>query len=67
MRWILTIAGALAALVGVFWILQGVGIVPVGFMSGQIRWAINGAIAAVLGLGLIAFANWPRRKTPPNG
>jgi hypothetical protein len=49
---------------GSIWILQGVGILPGSFMSGQIQWAINGTIMAVIGAGLIVVANWPNKKPP---
>lgn len=65
MRWVLSGLGVLVTLVGALWILQGVGILPGSFMSGQIQWAINGTIAAFIGIGIVVFANWPRRKAPP--
>ena len=48
---------AIAALVGLVWTLQGAGILPGSFMSGDAFWL-------VAGLGLIAsagvYAWWPR-------
>jgi hypothetical protein len=51
----------LIAMVGVVWGLQGLGLLPGSFMSGDPTWAL-------LGLGLIvlalAYAAWPRiRRT----
>ena len=64
MKRALTIVGILLALGGGVWILQGVGLLPGSFMSGQIRWAYNGVGMAALGLMLVALVNRPRR--PPN-
>ncbi len=57
MRWLLSLVGVLLALVGAFWFLQGVNVIPVGFMAGQPQYAILGFIVALLGVGLIVFAN----------
>ncbi len=50
---------AIAALVGLVWLLQGAGVLPGSFMSGDPLWA-------VIGLGLIAgaaiYAAWPRLR-----
>lgn len=48
-----TVVGLLLILVGCVWFLQGVGVLPGSFMSGQTRWAINGAIAFLAGLALL--------------
>ena len=42
-------------LVGAVWLLQGVGILPGSFMTGQLFWAVMGAIFLVVG-GLLFFA-----------
>ncbi len=55
MRYVLLIVGGLMALVGVVWLLQGIGILPGSFMTGQTFWAVMGAIFLVVG-GLLAFA-----------
>lgn len=52
------IAGLLV-LVGLIWILQGLGYLPGSFMTGDRQWAINGAIA--IGGGLLLLA-WSRRR-----
>lgn len=49
--------GALLVLTGLIWILQGINILPGSFMTGQTQWAVYGAIAAVLGIGLLVIAN----------
>ena len=60
MRIFLNVLAVLLILMGGVWVLQGIGILPGSFMSGQTRWAIYGGIAALAGIGLILFAN--RRK-----
>lgn len=42
----------LLILAGAVWFLQGVGILPGSFMTGQRQWAANGAIAMIVGAGL---------------
>lgn len=42
---------------GGMWILQGVGVLPGSFMTGQMKWALYGAIALALGLALRLIAN----------
>ncbi|MES2340764.1 MAG: hypothetical protein V4597_03730 [Pseudomonadota bacterium] len=60
MKLIVTIFGALLALLGGVWVLQGLNILPGSFMTGDIKWAIYGGIAVVVGLILIV---WSRRRT----
>ena len=52
----LYIIGALLVLGGTVWVLQGLNILPGSFMTGQIQWAYNGAIAIVIGLAAVFFA-----------
>ena len=47
MRLVLNGVGAVVALLGVVWILQGINVLPGSFMTGQIKWAYYGAIALV--------------------
>ncbi len=60
MKIALNIVGGLLVIVGIIWILQGINILPGSFMTGQIKWAINGAISAAIGAVLLWIAN--RRK-----
>jgi len=46
------VLGVIGLLVGAVWILQGVGVVPGTFMSGQRLWLVIGVIVAVIGLAL---------------
>jgi len=55
LRYVLLIVGGLMDLVGVVWLLQGLGALPGSFMTGQPFWAVMGAIFLVVG-GLLVFA-----------
>ena len=57
MRIALNVVGALCLLMGCVWFLQGINILPGSFMTGQIRWAVYGAIAVVAGLAVLTRAN----------
>jgi uncharacterized membrane protein HdeD (DUF308 family) len=46
------ILGILLILVGIVWILQGINVLPGSFMTGQMQWAVYGAIAVVVGVAL---------------
>lgn len=61
MRIPLIIVGSLLLLVGAVWILQGVGILPGSFMTGQMKWAYAGMVAAVIGVGFLWLARRMRR------
>jgi len=60
MKITLYIIGGLLIFSGAVWFLQGINILPGSFMSGDPQWSINGAIAIVIGIGLILFGK--RRK-----
>jgi hypothetical protein len=49
------VAGLLL-LIGTIWFLQGIGVLPGSFMSGQPRWAFNGAVAIAIGVILIIWS-----------
>jgi hypothetical protein len=53
---IMMVAGVLLLLMGGIWILQGINVLPGSFMTGQTKWAIYGALAAVAGIVLIVLA-----------
>jgi hypothetical protein len=57
MRWIENIIGAILTLIGIFWILQGTNIVPVGVMAGQSRWLVIGSVVVIAGIGLLIYVN----------
>ena len=57
--WVFLIAGVVLLLVGVTWVLQGLGTIAGSFMSGQKLWF---AIGLLVGLaGLTALASGVRR------
>ena len=55
MKIFLSIIGVLLVLTGFVWFLQGVNILPGSIMTGDPQWAINGAVAMVIGGGLFWF------------
>ena len=46
------ILGLIAIFAGGVWILQGSGVLPGSFMTGQPMWLIIGIIVAIVGLAL---------------
>lgn len=61
MRIAMGIAGVLLVLLGSVWFLQGINVLPGSFMSGQVRWAVIGGIAVIVGLILlVATAKRPK-------
>ena len=64
MRWILIVVGAIMLLIGGVWILQGVGILPGSFMSGDSFWAVMGALVAIVG-AVLCFFGVRRRVAGP--
>ena len=55
-RIVLLVLGILALLTGGIWVVQGIGVLPGSFMTGQGIWAVIGEVTAIVGLFLIAFA-----------
>ncbi len=62
MKVILIILGVLLLLMCTVWILQGLGIYPVGFMARQMKYAYIGIVVDVVAVGLFVLAS-RRRKT----
>jgi hypothetical protein len=61
-RWIPLVVGALLAVAGVIWTLQGLNLLgQSGGMNGQRIWAVIGPITALIGLGLLAAGIRSRR------
>jgi len=56
------VLGFIALITGGVWILQGVGILPGSFMSGQRTWLLIGLVVAALGVVLVY--NGIRRTAP---
>jgi uncharacterized membrane protein len=59
----LIVLGALVALAGAVWTLQGLGYIGGSFMSGATLWAVIGPIVLLAGLGIIILALRGRRRS----
>jgi hypothetical protein len=53
--WVFLIVGALAALTGLVWTLQGLNVLGGSPMTGQTLWAVVGPIVVLIGVGLVVF------------
>jgi hypothetical protein len=63
-----SLIGLLMVAVGTVWILQGLNLAfRVGFMVGQRRWVLFGAILALLGIAQFVWSNMrqSRLSSPP--
>ena len=56
LHWVLLVVGVLLDLLGSIWMLQGMNVLPGSFMTGQPFWAGAGAVAVVVGMGLVILA-----------
>jgi hypothetical protein len=52
MRTLSLVIGGIAIVAGAVWILQGSGVLPGSFMTGQRMWLIIGIVVAIVGLAL---------------
>jgi hypothetical protein len=57
MPYVLLIVGALMILTGSVWLLQGIGLLPGSFMTGQVFWAVMGAVSLAVG-GLLVLGGF---------
>lgn len=58
MRIVSSLIGLVMAVMGLIWILQGLNLAfRVGFMVGQRRWVLYGAILALVGVAQIVWSN----------
>ena len=57
MRIVLNVVGVVLVLLGSIWILQGINVLPGSFMTGQMRWAMRGAILVFVGIAGLLWAN----------
>ena len=64
MRIALIVIGVLLMFFGTVWFLQGINVLPGSFMTGQIRWAVYGGIAFVVGVFAIYRARRLSRSSP---
>ncbi|MGA9533926.1 MAG: hypothetical protein WBR18_14495 [Anaerolineales bacterium] len=58
------VISTLLILTGIVWFLQGIGVLPGSFMSGQIQWAVAGAVSAAIGVGALL---WLRQRPDHSG
>jgi hypothetical protein len=65
MRIAFNIVGVLLVVSGCVWFLQGINVLPGSFMTGQIRWAVYGGIAVIVGAILLVTA--ARKRGGPVG
>jgi hypothetical protein len=63
MRILLNVVGVLCVLSGGIWFLQGINILPGSFMTGQVKWAVYGAILFVVGAAVLIAGNRRRVKS----
>ena len=58
MRIVSTLLGVLMVCMGGIWVLQGLDLAfKVGFMVGDPKWTLYGAILALFGIGQIVWTN----------
>ena len=57
MKIVLNDRSALLVIMGTIWFLQGINVLPGSFMTGQIRWAVRGGIAALAGIVTLLWTN----------
>ena len=56
MRLVPLVLGGLMVLVGGIWSLQGIGVLPGSFMTGQAFWAITGGLIFAVGAAMCYFS-----------
>ena len=61
MRIALNTVGFVLVVLGGIWFLQGIGVLPGSFMTGQLQWAVYGCIAIVVGIAALAAGRRMRR------
>jgi uncharacterized membrane protein HdeD (DUF308 family) len=55
-----TVTGALIAVVGAVWIVQGVGVLHGSFMTGEAVWAVVGVVVVAIGIAVMLGARRAR-------
>jgi hypothetical protein len=64
MRVVSSLLGVVMIAMGTVWMLQGLGIAfQVGFMAGDKRWTLYGAILALFGIGQVIWSNTRQSKS----
>ena len=64
MRILRNIIFVVVLMFGCVWFLQGINVLPGSFMSGQMRWAVWGAILAFAGIVGLVWTNRKRQTAP---
>ena len=64
LRVLATILAGPCLVIGAIWVLQGINVLPGSFMTGQMKWAIYGAVLLCVGIGLLVMAKRRQVKTP---
>ncbi len=54
-RTLLLVGGAIALVLGAVWALQGTGVLPGSFMTGDRTWLVVGVVLVVVGAVLVAL------------
>ena len=54
-RRVLSIVGAIIALFGFVWFLQGTSVLPGSAMTGSQFWEIAGALTFIIGIAIVAY------------
>lgn len=62
LRVVATVVCGPMLVIGIIWILQGINVLPGSFMTGDIKWAVFGAILAAAGGALVYWLNRPSSK-----
>ena len=63
MKIALRILAVLLIGMGTVWILQGIGVLPGSYMTGQMQWAYRGGALAVFGVAILLFARRIGKRT----
>jgi hypothetical protein len=61
---LLVVVGAVIAIVGAFWALQGFGVIGGSFMSGNHTYKIVGPLVALVGLAIALYGLRRRGSVP---
>ncbi len=53
MLWVKLVLGIVLGLMGLVWLGQGLGFIPGSFMTGQLMWAVIGAVLLIIAAYLL--------------
>jgi hypothetical protein len=56
-RLIFNLAAVLCLMLGGVWVLQGIGVLPGSFMTGETAWAVYGALLILVALAALVTLN----------